>query len=460
MYDDMKRHEVHTLKKAGFSLRRTADVTGVSQSTVKRVLKEPSVQEIIEITTSRGVGRPSTVEPFRDAVSKLLAQDSKLRSREVLHRLRAQGYKGGKSALYALVAQLRPPDSLPMVRFEGVSGEFSQHDFGQVNVRYLGGGKDRIHFFASKLKYSRWVHVELVPDEKVESLVRGLLAAFEGFGGVPLVAVFDNPKTVVRERREGVIEWNPTFGQVALDYRFAPELCAPRRANQKGAVENLVGWVKGSFFKDRDFHDRQDLDRQLKDWHHEVNEVRPSRATGLVPLQRMEEERKRLRPLAIPASDYALRFPVVVGPTGVVEHGGLRYSMPPESIGFPATLYLYRQRVRIVARRHEANHPRCPEVGQTSLLAEHRSALLAAVSGKRGRLYFMRQQILDLGPEAEAFLTEVVHHHPHSWAGGVELLFNLLQRFGAPRFERALRQAVSKRLFNASALSALLGASA
>ena len=68
-----------------------------------------------------------------------------------------------------------------------------------------------------------------------------------------------------------------------IDYRFAPELCTPRRANQKGAVENLVGFVKNSFFKVRRFHDRQDLERQLVEWRHEVNEVRPSRATGVPP---------------------------------------------------------------------------------------------------------------------------------------------------------------------------------
>lgn len=65
----------------------------------------------------------------------------------------------------------------------------------------------------------------LVPDEGEEMLVRGLLAAFEVFGGVPLVTVWDNPKTVVLSRKGDRVVWNPVFGQVALDYRFAPELC-------------------------------------------------------------------------------------------------------------------------------------------------------------------------------------------------------------------------------------------
>jgi len=87
--------------------------------------------------------------------------------------------------------------------------------------------------------------------------------------------VFDNPKTIVLNRTNGVIEWNPTFAHVPVDYGFGVELCWPRRANQKGSVENLVGWVKGSFFKVRRFHDREDLEQQLVAWLEEVNTQRP-----------------------------------------------------------------------------------------------------------------------------------------------------------------------------------------
>src|SRR5439155_794683 len=126
-------------------------------------------------------------------------------------------------------------------------------------------------------------------------------------------------------------------------------LCTPGRGQEKGSVENLVGFVKGSFFKVRRFHDHEDLVVQLGDWHHEVNEVRPCRATKVTPATRIAADRARLRPLAIAPEDYALRFPVMVGPTGVVTFEGYRYSMPPEAIGIPGTLWLYRERVRIVA---------------------------------------------------------------------------------------------------------------
>ncbi len=458
MYGAMKRHEIQVLKRAGVTIRQIAEQAGVSPSTIKRIVREPAIEaaDDSQLTSKHGVGRPSKTEEFRDFAADLLEQEPKLPTVEVLLRAQLAGYKGGKSAFYELVSELRARATSPMVLFEGLPGEFSQHDFGEVDVRYLDGTRDRIRFFASRLKYSRWSEIRLVPDERVEALVRSLLGSFEAWGGIPLVAVFDNPKTVVLGRKDSKIEWNRTFGQVALDYRFAPELCTPRRANQKGSVENLVGWVKGSFFKVRRFHDREDLERQLEDWHREVNHERPSRATGEIPAERMQTERQRLRPLAIPPVDYPLRFPIMVGPTGKVRHDGISYSMPPESIGFTGTLYLHVDRVRIVAGRYEAEHDRDPEGRSERFLPGHRAAMLATVSGLRAKLYFKRQQLLELGVDAEALLTEIVHRHPRTWRGEVEILFDLLQSFGEQRLYEAMQAAVKSRLYGAHYVASIL----
>ncbi len=121
-----------------------------------------------------------------------------VRNRGVLHRARQAGDTGGKTALYDLVP----------------------------------------HFFAPRLKYSRWIEVTLVPDERVETLVRTLVDHLAAFGGVPLVAVFDRPKTVaLKWGRDGVVtEWNPTFAGVALDLGLGVEVCWPYRPQEKGAV--------------------------------------------------------------------------------------------------------------------------------------------------------------------------------------------------------------------------------
>jgi transposase len=393
-------------------------------------------------------------EAVRELVGQMVKEEPYLPPGEVRRRLRETGTKLGLSTVYRLIDKVR--GSIPaelMVRFEGVAGEFAQFDFGEVWVRLAGGGKKKIHFAAYRLKYSRWMHVVIVPNQKVEALVRSLLECFKQCGpGVPLAVVFDNPKTVVVRREEGRPVWHATLAQAVIDFGFAIELCTPHAPQQKGAVENLVGYVKRAFFRARTFLDvESDLPAQLTSWLAEVNTERPSRATKEIPIARLAAEVARMKPLAIEPDKYGLRFPITVGPTAMVAFQGVRYAMPAEACGIPATLYLYPDRVRIVTAggKHEALHPRFPSVGRVSYLAGQRAAQLAAVAGARKRLYFMRERILELGRVGEGYLTELIHQRPRTWKGDVARLFALLEEMGEDRFRELLTRALFKRLIGA-----------
>lgn len=442
----LKRHAIQVLRQAGHEQADVARLVGVGIRSVRRVEAEAAVTHIDDAKERdrRRIGRPAKAEPFRTLVAELLAREPVLLSVEILRRVRLASYTGGKSALYKLIRELRPTTVRPLVRFEGLPGEFSQHDFGHVDVRYLHGARKRIHFFASRLKYSRWAEVTIVPNEQAETLVRTLVDHFAAIGGIPLLAVFDRPKTVALQwNQQGqVTEWNALFAGVALDLGLGIEVCWPSSPEQKGSIENLVGWVKGSFFKQRCFFDDADLLAQLAEWQTGVNTQRPSRATGVIPAVRLEEERPRLRPLKIVPADLALRVPVVVGPTAAVVHDAHPYSMPPEAIGIPGTLFLYRDRVRIVAGRFTAVHPRLFEPGAKSTLPEHRAQHVAAVSGQRAKRYLQREHLLELGRPALEYLTELTHRRPRIWIRDVDRLHGLLATYG----EDALRAAFTRGL--------------
>lgn len=448
----LKRHAIQVLRAAGHSQADVAKRLVVSERSVRTVEEEAPVATIDDASERkrRRIGRPSKAEPFRQFVADLMKTEPGLLSLEVLRRARLGGYAGGKSALYGLVASLRPAPTRPVVRFEGLPGEFTQHDFGHVDVRFVNGTKKRVHFFASRLKYSRHVEVTLVDNEQTETIVRTLVVHFDRLEGVPLVAVFDQPKTIVKKWRDGkVLEYNATFAQALLEMGVGVEVCWPRSGQQKGAVENLVGWVKGSFFKQRRFLDDDDLAQQLADWHREVNTERPSRATGIVPSVRLAEERARFRPLRVTPADLALRFPVFVGPTGYVTFDTQQYSMAPEAIGIAGTLFLHRDRVRIVAGRFESTHERLFERGAKSTLPSHRSSHVAAVSGKRGKLYLKRQQLLDLGSVLFEYLTELVHRRPLAWNPEIERMHELLETYGESALVASTARALGERCFGA-----------
>ena len=460
MIDMLKRHEIQVLRRAGHSLDEVAKLAGVSRRSVVRVEAEGAVSQVDNEAARalRGIGRPSKAEPFRSFVVEQLTREPELLSLELVRRAKLAGYRGGKSALYVLIHSIRPKPVRLLTRFEGLPGEFCQHDFGQVDVSFLDGTRKRVHFFASRLKYSRWTEVSLVEDETAESLVRALVDHFASMGGIPLLSVFDRPKTIAqRSDRDGqVTQWNPAFAGVALDLGLGIELCWPRSPQQKGSVENLVGWVKGSFFKQRRFLDHEDLLQQLREWLLEVNIQRPSRATGVIPQERMKEEAPRLRPLKVTPAELALRIPITVGPTGMVLYDTHEYSMPPDSLGIPGTLYLYRERVRIVAGRYEATHQRLLGPAAKSTLPEHRAQRVAAVSGKRARRYMQREHLLALGPQTLDYLTELTHRRPRVWVRDVERLHDLLQQHGDEALRAAFVRGLAERAIGAEYIAHFL----
>jgi hypothetical protein len=181
------------------------------------------------------------------------------------------------------------------------------------------------------------------------------------------------------------------------------------------------------------------------------------RARPLCRRRRAWRRSARLRPLKVAPADLALRLRVSIGPTGVVWHDGHPYSMAPDAIALRGTLYLYRERVRIVAGRFGAEHERRFQPGEGSILPEHRAARVAAVSGKRARRYLQRQHLMDLGPAALAYLTELTHRRPQRWIADVEQLHDLLQRHGDAALRAALDRGVAEHAIGAEYIAHYLG---
>jgi len=459
MHDMVTRNRVQTLRAVGHTVDDVAKHTGVGASTVKRIMKEPPVTSLDDATERkrRRIGRPSVVDGWRDDVEKLVREKDStgapLQSKEIVRRLRAKGFNGGKTAAYALISSLRRDDVEFVTRFEGVAGEFCQHDFGQVDVRFADDVKRRVRFFASRLKYSRMVAVTLVDDETAETISRCVVEHYDRFGGVPLVGVFDRPSTIALKWTSDcvVTRWNPMTAGTMLELGVAIDVCWPRSGNQKGAVENLVGFVKGSFFKQRVFNDDVDLAEQLKAWEHEVNEERPSRATGVTPRARMADEGPRLRPLKLSPQTFAVKLPVVVRNDACVVHDGHSYQLPPTVIGRSGLLHLLKDRVRVVVGNVDVVYPRpvrgAPPQKLTS--AQLKAALLDVAKGPRGKLYLKRQQLLELGQHAHDFLTELVHKKPRTWKPDVERLYELAQKHGDDAMRVAFRKCLDDGVFGA-----------
>jgi hypothetical protein len=156
-----------------------------------------------------------------------------------------------------------------------------------------------------------------------------------------------------------------------------------------------------------------------------------------------------MRPVSVQPDELALRIPIVVGVTGMVLHDTHLYSMPPEAIGLSGTLYLYKDKVRIVAGRFSSQHERLFVPHQKSVLPEHRAQMAAAVSGKRAQRYYKREQLLGLGNVAFDYLTELLYRKPKTWPDDVDALFDLLQMYGDHATSYAIELALGEGTFGA-----------
>lgn len=463
---------VRRARDAGLPAAVIQRITGVPPRTQRRLaVKEIPVDQRVdqrvdqlepERESEKPVGRPSVLAPAQRAViAALLAEEPRMKVSELLRRLRSEhGYQEGKNPVYAYVLATRPPAAppLPVVRFEGVAGEFAQHDFGQVCVTYTDGKSERLYFYAGRLKYSRALHIQLAAGETAECFLRGLEAFGKAMGGLPQRNVVDNMQAAVLRRERDPqtgkerIRLNAHFADFLKEVGVFAEPAHPYSGNQKGSVENLVKFAKGAFFGARRFRHREDLERQLTEWLQHVNEERPCDATGEIPWNRLRQERAWLRPLPFGASGYGLAHSGVVGPEARVRRGGYAYSTPARWIGQTVLLRLHPQQVVLHHQGQQCVHPRYPANGKYSLLPEHRPPLFVK---PRGKLMAQRQILMDLCPEGERFFTELVHRRPHTWREqDLPVVWSLFEELGDTRLAQALRFCVAREAFGAEYLQA------
>jgi transposase len=183
----MARSTVKFLKQQGQFNTRIASLVGCDRHTVARVLTEPT-------DPPRRRQRDSALESRRAALESWLETDiPTTRMLELAREDPAAPYTGGASTFYRFVARLRAErdaGASPVIRFEGLPGEYVQWDWGEARVR-LGGEPIKRVFLAGRLKYSRLVGVRWRTQMDLETLLRAMLEIVAGWGGTPWAWVFE-----------------------------------------------------------------------------------------------------------------------------------------------------------------------------------------------------------------------------------------------------------------------------
>lgn len=379
MLRQMERSRVpsgcHLMAKRGTSIRAIAEELGHSPTTVSRVLREPMDRE------PKKRERHSQVDPYREQIKRWLEEGLPVvRMLELVRSESEQPYAGSRSQFGEMVRRIRQERDQELaarevpIRFEGLPGEYLQVDWGEIRrFPFTQQSPVTRYFLACRLNTQgvpgRWSWVIWTHDMRQETLIRGLVDCFLALGFVPWVLVFDNMKTVTSGRdTSNQPLWTPALLQLAAEFSFHPQACDPRAGNQKGSVESLVKWVKGNFLPGRIFTDDLDLAAHTREWLTMAN-TRVSSATGIPPLDRVDEEVSTGGILPSTAADYGLLVPGQVAADATVAALGNRYSVPVAHVGAPVVVRLHRDRVRIFRDTALlADHARAPDGGRERII--------------------------------------------------------------------------------------------
>ncbi len=455
----MERSTIYYLKKKGWTNTQIAEFTGHHRDTIARVLREPVERPPAERE------RHSAIEVFDEQITGWLEQG--LNATRMLELARADGehpYTAGPTAFYTYIRKRRRALGQRTaqeiaVRFEGMPGEFLQVDWGEVRefafTRPDLAGQTR-YFFAARLKYSRFMYVSFHTDMREETLLRCLIASFQTIGGVPWVVTTDNMKTAVLGRDEQHQPvWHPAYQRLASEFGFHPEACAPASGNQKGAVENLVKFVKNNFVLGRRFHDDQDLAEECQAWLQRVNTQRPNAATGEPPEGRLREEQERLGCLPENAADYGIFDSVVVSREGLITLETNRYSVPVAYVGQVLTVRLHAEHLELFqGTERVAVHARHPGRHQRIMIPAHYEPVFARKP--RARIMVYRDWLLSLSPQVAAYISELCRRRRDEMPTEIVTLYELAHQVGPTDLVGAIELAVEQGSYGVEYVQAIL----
>ena len=284
----------------GMTKTAVAKQLGVSRRTVHYWIETDQLdRDVSEVAVQYGPRPlvPTKVDPYKGIILSRLAEYPELTAMRLFDEIKASGYAGCYTQVKQYVRKVRPraPEE-PVVRFETPPGHQGQVDFADFRLPW---GKR--YAFLVVLGYSRILWLQFFTRQTMQHVFEGLEAAFSFFGGVPHELLFDQMKAVITKDERaagGRVTENAEFLRFAHHWDFRVRACRPYRAKTKGKVERPVSYVRSSFFYGRTFTSDEDLNHQARHWLDHVANVRTHGTLKERPVDRFEQERDLLRPVA------------------------------------------------------------------------------------------------------------------------------------------------------------------
>lgn len=402
--------------------------------------------------------RSARIDAYVPFILDWLQRYPGLLSSRLYQMCRERGYRGSADHFRHMVARHRPPRRVEaFLRTTALPGEHGQVDWAHFGKIKIGRAERPLLAFVCVLSYSRRIFLRFFLGQRIENFLRGHVAAFAAFGGLPRVLIYDNLKSAVLDRRGDAILFNPRLVDFSKHYHFEIRPAAVARGNEKGRVERAIGYARTSFWPARQWRDLDDLNAQAAAWCVGEASERPwpddKRKTVAAVFA---EEQPRL--LALPDNSYETEEVVSarVGKTPHVRFEGNDYSVPHALVRQVVEVRATLERVRILsAGKVEAEHARSFDRGLVIENPLHTAELKK--SKGEARKHRALDRLAQSAPSAQPIFTLLAQAGVNLGRATQQFL-ELLEAFGAVELELAMREALADGRVLASDVRKLLEA--
>lgn len=332
----------HLRNKQHLSFRQIAELTGHHRATV---MKWYQTKEFPEYKRKQGIS------PVKDQILPFIKQwineDVQLIKKGRRKRIRPAstmwadleqlGIYCGKSTVRQYLSELKPNEvSIPLCH---EPGEEIQVDWGELKIAFVEDRLIKVNLFVATLPFSnaRFVYPYFRADTM--SFFDGHVKAFNFFGGVSKRITYDNLTIAIkkvlfstdREEQAQMIHFKNYYG-------FETNYCNVAKANEKGSVENAVGFGKRRYLDPSCiFSDFEQLRTYLVERaHHELTMIHYKKRIKTETL--LKQEQTHL--MQVPENPYDCSQIVSTksNKSLLVDYDGVSYSVPSDYCLQPITL--------------------------------------------------------------------------------------------------------------------------
>jgi hypothetical protein len=309
----------------GRSQRQVAKSLGLARATVARALASDSPPKYERAVVV------SKLDPFKEWICEQLMADPAIQSLRLREMAGEMGYAGGKSIFDDYVREVRPRFQVRRTFQRTIArpGELVQCDLWEPRELIpVGHGQQRRGYVVTaELCWSRVIAGALIFSKEAPDILWGLGRCLERIGVLPQKLVWDREAAIAGRGRPST-EFAGFCGQLKVGW----VILGPADPQAKGILERSHRFMRSNFVPGRRFANPTDFQDQLDRWCEKVNQ-RMHRTIRAVPVERLVQERMRMRPLPDRLPDLDRRTVVRVAQQPYLRIDRNDYSVAPRFAG-------------------------------------------------------------------------------------------------------------------------------